>query len=51
MKIQDAQEHLKKYISEKLSDFVPANFEEGADIPSFSVDRLTAPLGVPPYSG
>jgi hypothetical protein len=50
MKIQDAQEHLKKYVSEKLSNFVPANFEEGVDIPSFAVDQLTAPLGAPPYS-
>ena len=42
-------EHLKNFITERLPGFQPAVFEEGEDIPSFTVDTKTGQLKQPPY--
>jgi hypothetical protein len=42
-------EHLKNYVTEHLAELVPAIFEEGVDLPSFTTDQRTKPLDEPPY--
>jgi hypothetical protein len=44
------QEHLKNYVSERLAALVPAVFEDGPDLPSFTTDQRSKPLERPPYS-
>ena len=43
------QEHLKNYVTEHLARLVPAEFEEGPDVPSFTVDQRSKQLEQPPY--
>ena len=42
-------EHLKNYVTEHLAALVPAVFEDGPDLPSFTTEQRTKPLDEPPY--
>ena len=42
-------EHLKNYVTERLAALVPAVFEDGPDLPSFTTEQRTKPLDEPPY--
>lgn len=42
-------EHLKNYVTEHLAVLVPAVFEDGPDLPSFTTEQRTKLLDEPPY--
>jgi len=48
--IPTPHEHLKNYVTAKLGGMVPALFEEGPDLPSFTVDRSKKEK-IPGYPG
>ena len=43
------REYLKNYVTERLVALAPAVFEEGPDLPSFTTEQRSKPLGQPPY--
>lgn len=42
-------EHLNRYVTERLPKLVPGMFEGVSDQPSFTVDQHYRPLERPPY--
>jgi len=42
-------EHLKNFVNERMAELVPAVFEDGPDLPSFTTDQRSQPLQRPPY--
>lgn len=42
-------EFLKDYVNERMAALVPAVFEDGPDLPSFTTDQRSKPLDQPPY--
>lgn len=47
--IPSADEHLKRYVTERLPQLVPGIFEGAEDLPSFTVDQSYMALKTPPY--
>lgn len=44
-----AEEHLDRFLAEKLPVLAPGIFEGAPDEPSFTLDQRNRPLGKPPY--
>jgi hypothetical protein len=45
-----ANDHLKRYVTERLPDLVPGMFDGAPDDPSFTVDQRYLPLKQTPYT-
>lgn len=48
--VPSANEHLNRYVTERLPQLVPGIFEGVPDDPSFTVDQQYRPLQDPVYS-
>lgn len=49
MMTDEANEHLRRYVTERLPNLIPGVFEDVPDLPSFTVDQHYRALHDPSY--